>query len=297
MAEILTDVHTHSAFSPDGRDTLEDMLDRAYAKGAVYYGVSEHFDYDYKVNGLPFYGEAGTAYTDAEEYFRRARELRKKYEGKMCVLVGGEFGFTDHPAAAALYRELIRKYRPDFVINSVHTQGVCDYSRAGAYYEELSPSLPMKRIGEEAKGLSPIEKGKVYRRYFELVKKSVEADYEYDVLGHFTYCVRYAPYADRRATIAEFGKEIDDVLKGLIARDKILEINSSIKGSAGEFLPSREILVRYFKLGGRKVSFASDAHDVGRILEKRELVVSALKEIGFTCLTVPCRGEHIRTEL
>jgi hypothetical protein len=45
------------------------------------------------------------------------------------------------------------------------------------------------------------------------------------------------------------------------------------------------------------VSFGSDAHNHERIMEKRDEVVTALKEIGFTYITVPCRGEHIKVEI
>ena len=44
---MLTDIHTHSAFSADGTTPLAEMLARAKALGVAYYGVSEHFDYDY----------------------------------------------------------------------------------------------------------------------------------------------------------------------------------------------------------------------------------------------------------
>ena len=48
---------------------------------------------------------------------------------------------------------------------------------------------------------------------------------------------------------------------------------------------------------GRKVSYGSDAHGINRLADKREEVVAMLKEIGFTYITVPCRGEHIKVEI
>lgn len=277
----MTDVHTHTAFSPDGKDSVEDMLEAAYRKGAAYYGISEHFDYDYKVNRIRFYGGAEPAYTDPDLYFPRTRELKAFYAGKMEILVGGEFGFTENPAATPLYERILKNYKPDFVVNSVHTQGAFDYAEKGAFRD----------------GDTPKEKGEVYRRYFSLVGKSVDAPYEYDIIGHFTYCTRYAPYEDKRALFSEFGEEIDEVLKAVISRGKILEVNSCNRGLPADFLPSEEILARYFALGGRRVSFASDAHDVSRVLEKRDKVVAALKKIGFTCITVPRRGEYIEVEI
>ena len=54
---------------------------------------------------------------------------------------------------------------------------------------------------------------------------------------------------------------------------------------------------RYYQLGGRKISFGSDAHGPDRIAEKWDEVVAMLKNIGFTYITVPCRGEHIKVEI
>ena len=279
---LLTDVHNHTKFSADGRSPIEDMLKTAYEKGIAYYGISEHFDYDYVVDGIPFYGEGDADLTDAEAYFARARELQKEYEGKMHVLVGGEYGFTANPKAVPMYRALTEKYRPDFIVNSVHTEGTNDYYRRTPYYN--------------ADG-SVRDKKEVYGHYFDLAKKSAEAEYDYDILAHLTYCIRYAPYEEKLATVKEFSAEIDGVLKAVIARKKILEVNSSNRGGAGAFVPSGEIVARYYALGGRKISYASDAHEVKRVADKRDTVIAALKEIGFTYLTVPCRGEHIEVEI
>ena len=109
MEKLLTDVHNHTRFSPDGQDAIEEMLAAARERGVAYYGISEHFDYDYKVNNIPFYGGASASYTDPELYFSRARALKAAYAGQMEVLVGGEFGDTDSLAALALYREDIDK--------------------------------------------------------------------------------------------------------------------------------------------------------------------------------------------
>ena len=58
-----------------------------------------------------------------------------------------------------------------------------------------------------------------------------------------------------------------------------------------------ELLKRYYELGGRKICFGSDAHFPERIAEKWEETVATLKEIGFTYLTVPFRGEEMQIEL
>ena len=95
----------------------------------------------------------------------------------------------------------------------------------------------------------------------------------------------------------DFQDELDEVLTAVIKKDKILEVNSSNKGGVSMTLPDKDILQRYYELGGRKISFGSDAHGVDRLADKRAEVGEMLKGIGFTHITVPCRGEHIKVEL
>ena len=62
-------------------------------------------------------------------------------------------------------------------------------------------------------------------------------------------------------------------------------------------MPCLEIVKRYFELGGRAISFASDAHAPNRIADKREEIVAELKKIGFTHVTVPFKGEYVQVEI
>ena len=279
MKKLLTDVHTHTIFSPDGKDDIDTMLQTAKELGVAYYGISEHVDYDMKLYGK-FYGKP--RYTDEDAYFKTGREKQVEYEGVMRVLIGVEFGYRDDEKVTKACREFIEKYKPDFVINSVHTLEGNDYCRGVPYRTENGEIRP---------------KREVYEEYFDLVKRSAEVDYEYDILGHAGYCTRYAPYEDKGASYKEYAKEWDGVLKAVIARDKILEINTSNKLGVSPTLPDRDVLERYYELGGRKVSIGSDAHFKERILDKRDLTVKMLKEIGFTAVTVPDCGKHLQVEI
>lgn len=276
MRKMLTDVHTHSTFSFDGIDTLDKMLEAAHKKGVAFYGVAEHFNYD----SCEEYVKQEPQDIDEEAYFHKARHLQDDYAGCMNVLVGAEFGYTEDKTALNRYLAVYEKYRPDFVVNSIHNKDGWDYIVRKPYYH--------------ADGTLK-DKKQAYGEYLQLVKRSLDAPYPYDIVAHVGYCIRYAPYDDVSITLAEFGAEIDEVLKGVIQRDKILEVNSGYKG--GLCLATEEMLRRYYQLGGRKVSFASDAHNTERILEKREQIVALLKEIGFTYITVPCKNEHIKVEI
>ncbi len=276
MKKFLSDAHTHSTFSFDGKDPLAKMLAVACEKGLDFYGVSEHFDYDVKICASAH----SQAMIDEEEYFHEARHLQEDYEGVMNVFIGAEFGYSDDARASTMYASTYEKYRPDFIINSVHGMKGVDY-----YYKRVFGEKTLR--GKE----------ETYREYLGLIRRSLDVPYPYDIVGHIGYITRYAPYEDRRLSLSEFRIEIDDILKTIIAKDKILEVNSANRGGLEIFLPGREILQRYYELGGRKISFGSDAHGADRIADKREELVAILKELGYEYITVPCRGEHIKLEI
>lgn len=278
MQKFLTDVHTHSTYSFDGKSSLADMLKTALGKGLAFYGVSEHFDYDVHLT------TGAECMTDAEEYFHGARHLQEDYEGCLNVLVGAEFGYSDDEKVRAFNLRIQEKYRPDFIVNSVH-------ALHGIDYYHLHPFYTVNEQGEKVLR----EKKEVYDEYLGLIRRSLDVPYSYDIIGHFGYLTRYAPYEDKRLTCAEFSAQIDDIFKAIIQKGKILELNTS--RSNGIFLPSRELLERYYALGGRLISYGSDAHAVGSVANGREIAMAMLKEIGFTHITVPCKGEYIKVEI
>ncbi|MBQ8885338.1 MAG: histidinol-phosphatase HisJ family protein [Clostridia bacterium] len=283
----MTDLHVHTAFSADGKSPMEEILSAAKRKKFGYIGFSEHFDCRFRgrfralENGEDVEKFAyESAFTDADRYFSRGRALQKKYAKKLTVLLGAEMGFVEDLDMQERYCAVIGEYRPDFVINSVHKTAEKSFYKE--IYKNPDGSVPPK--------------AEVYGAYFETVEKSLDAIYPYDIVGHLAYCARYAPYEDRRAAYADFKDPIDRILKKIIAKGKILEANTSYPFGDG-FLPDSEVFARYYELGGRKVSFGSDAHAKDRIGDKRERVIETFKEIGFTHLTVPVRGEHILLEI
>ena len=274
---ILTDIHTHSTFSADGETPLAGMVAAARKKGLGYFGVSEHFDYDYIPAGLTYEGGKPVR-TDGEGYFASARALQAKVnDGSFTFLAGCELGYTDDASVQLRYRELIKKYSPDFVVNSVHT---CDGADCwyGAYFG-----------GKERRV--------AYTRYLERVLQSLSAPYRYDIVAHVGYVSRNAPYADPKLRYDEFKELYDEILRGVISRGKILEVNSSARGAGSAFLPDADVLGAYFRLGGRRVSFASDAHCADRICAGREGVVRALRDIGFTHITVPVADGEVKVPI
>ena len=279
MQKGLTDIHNHSFYSFDSETPLADMLSAAYEKGVVFYGVAEHFDFDEYF--LPEWQDK--EFIDLDGYFHGARHLQEDYEGAMHVLVGAEFGYSNAENAKRAYYEIVQKYRPDFIVNSLHTlDGVDYFSRLPFYATDEQGNCVLK------------DRVEVFREYFAYIRRSLDAPYPYDIVGHIGYAARYSPYEEKGMPLKEVANELDDILLTIIQKGKILEVNSSTDELC---MPPMSVLKRYFELGGRMVSFGSDAHDTGRILYKRDKVVKMLKEVGFTYLTVPYKGEYIKVEI
>ena len=273
---IRTDIHTHTKFSADGRNSIEEMIAAAMQKGLAWYGISEHFNYDYDRLHLTIDGQEVPP-IDERAYFTRARELQKQLRGKLHLLVGAEFGYDNANSTLQRYIETEQKYSPDFVVNSVHTCLGMD-----CYF-------PHYCVGKS--------KEYAYNAYLYRVLESLDAPYRYDIVAHVGYCSRNATYPDPKLRYEDYADVLDEILKRIIARGKILEVNSSAKTAGSPFIPDTDILERYFELGGRMVSFASDAHDTTRIADRRDIVVAALKKVGFTQLTIPDKGRYLQLEI
>ncbi|MBQ7912512.1 MAG: histidinol-phosphatase HisJ family protein [Clostridia bacterium] len=276
MKKFIVDMHTHSAFSHDGRAELKDMLATAQKMGVAFYGVSEHHDFDVQLDLIVNEDLRARLQAQAgEAYFHTARHLQEDYEGVMNVAVGAEFGFSDDESVKARYLAEYEKFRPDYVINSVHTMDGKDF----AYFQFDG------------------DKKTVYSAYLSLIRRSLDAPYPYDIVGHIGYAARYVSFENVDFDLDEFGEQLDDIFRTVIAKGKILEVNTASKQLKQRSIPDKPLLKRYYELGGRKICFGSDAHFPERIADKWEETIAALKEIGFTYLTLPFRGEEIQIEI
>ncbi len=273
---ITADIHTHTTFSEDGRSDIRDMVETAILEGLQTYGISEHLNYEYERLHLKIKGKEPRP-TDEKAYFSCIHKLQKEYKNRIFLLAGLEFGFDHHSRTQERYCRTAEQYKPDFIINSIH---VC--LGRDCYF----PDFFERKSKEYA-----------YNAYLYRVLESLDAAYPYDIVAHLGYCSRNAIYPDPKLRYEDFSDVLDEILKRIIAKGKILEVNTSAKTAGSPFLPDTDILTRYYQLGGRYISFASDAHDVTRVGEKRELVCQALKSIGFTDLTVPYRGKYLLQKL
>lgn len=262
----MIDAHTHTKFSFDGKSSAVDMAERGKELGLEYMAFTDHFDRDYS-HILRY---KLVRQLNIEKYVEAVSKMKEQYP---FLALGIECGYSE--LAEKDYIEKIPYEKMDYVINSIHTVDGLDCYTA-AYF-------------------SKTEKKEAYKNYLLKVLKSVDAKYSFDTVTHIGFVRKNAPYEDAAMPLDEYRDIIEAILKRIIENDKTLEINSNIKYK--DFMPTEEIIRFYYELGGRNVTFASDAHLTARVGDMYNEAASLAKSIGFTHWTVYRERKPVKIEI
>ncbi len=242
---MIFDCHSHTKFSADSRMLAQDAIARAKA---LNFGIifTEHYDYN-----LP--GDVDFTF-DAASYIAEYKNFRSDK-----VKLGVEIGLRK--SARELNKNFIAQVDFDMVIGSIHVVDDIDIYNVDFYADK--------------------DKLTAYRKYFAVMVEEV-AVADFDVLGHIDYICRAATYDNPEIDYATFKTEIDAVLKIIVERGKILELNTrrldKILGLK-ELVP---IYTQYKNLGGKYITIGSDAHKVEAIGAYFDRALDFAKEIGLT---------------
>ncbi len=175
---------------------------------------------------------------DADEYFKKMREMQQKYADRIKINIGVELGLQPH--LAAYYTEYTNKYHFDHIIGSVHIVHGKD-----PYYKEYFEG----RSDHDA-----------FLEYFECTYECIRAFKGFDVLGHLDYAIRYTPNKGYVLDYSEYSDILDAILKELISSGIGLEINTSGWRYGDHPHPHEDVIARYKELGGTYITVGSDAH-------------------------------------
>lgn len=255
------DCHIHSIHSIDGTSSVDNICKTAIEKGITAITITDH------ATPMP---QGVTNYEHIENCVKEARIAAEKYKDDLLVLVGAERE-DEYPAD---YRERFYDFDLDCVLGSAHSKPTFrEYFPQYSYRDikECSAEAPKELIAQVVK-----------KYYLRLAEIAYYADV--DVITHLTFLFRYINgYNHRGLEIEAFYPEIDNILKGVIETDKALEINTSGKALEwNQFMPTADILKRYYNMGGRIITLGSDAHKKENIAVAFSEATKMLKEIGFT---------------
>ena len=251
------DMHTHSQFSHDSICVIEEMCLFQMQRGTKIFAVTDHCD----IASFCQYD----VFAPIKEALEEVVALKKRYDGRCLILSGVEIG------EGFWFPEQCKKIHDlalyDVIIGSVHCVKCKDLEMA---YSRIDFSL--------------LDREKIYKYldcYFRDMITMLQTE-DFDILAHLTCPLRYieGKYGIQ-LDLKRFEEKISTILKTVVERKIALEINTSSYDTLHDFMPGREIIEKYYRMGGRLVTLGSDAHIAEHASYKFENVVQALKEVGF----------------
>lgn len=258
---FLCDCHLHSHYSHDGRETLKAIADAAIRQGLDEICLTDHADVftNPEENGCRGYRRC--LLQGGPDYERLLQELatvREQTKGKLTIRFGLELGQPQANPKAA--EELVSAYPFDFIIGSIHNMEEDD----DLYYYDFGS----------------MDREAFFRDYLKRELEMAE-DYDFDVLGHCNYPLRYLKERGFSLEMMDFREEFRALFRTLIERGKGIEFNvSGLCRSVRVLLPDLVLIREYLALGGEIVTIGSDAHVHEQVGAPIREGLALLKEAG-----------------
>ena len=260
---VLFDNHNHSQFSFDGKGTTVEISARsAISRGLGGIAFTDHCDYY-----IPTFKSAYESIVPEQFDIKAQQEEIDRVKEILCkdndfkILKGIEVGMYEE------CREEIRKTLTDNsfdqIIASVH------------YLEKTDPYYGGFYEGKDWK--------QAYGIYLETIYREMVWMKDFDIVGHFDYVARYAPYPQDGMPYRNFSDIFDAIFQYLIENGKALEINTkSCKGTRGRKTSlDNNVLLRYKEMGGEIITLGSDSHNPESVAEGFEETAALIRSLGF----------------
>lgn len=271
LASLKANFHTHSSFC-DGKNTLSEMAKAAYEKGITHLGFSSHAIF-------PFSGTWHIQIKDFESYKNEIDHLKEEYKGRMKIYMGFEADWL--PPAAAPVKSYYSKWKPDFLIGSVHYVS----SEKGLASVDHKTDMVKRGIDFAFDG----DGRKMVKAYFETQRKMLETC-DFDILAHPDLVRK------RNGELSLFDeneewykKELELTADAIAKAGVIAEINTGaiVRGAMDDVYPSATFL-SMLKERNVPVCISSDAHTAQGVDGAYERGIEAALKAGYTELTYPC---------
>lgn len=261
----LYDNHNHSQFSFDGgRTSVGKTVNSAIGKGLAGVCFTDHCDFfvpPMKAQHEEYVPEVFNVEARNAEIDKVNAKCPQDFHVFKGIEIGVQKSERDKIAAH------LEKYSFDEIIASVHYLDDTD-PFWGGYYE-----------------------GKTWRyaygHYLEtLYDEMVWLGDRFDIMGHYDYVTRYAPYPECSILYKDFPDILDSMLRYLAENGKALEINTKTYQDFKGRTPvlDKNILMRYRELGGEIISLGSDSHDADRVGFNFERTAALVSRCGFRYL-------------
>lgn len=283
--------HTHTTFC-DGNNSAEEMVLAAIQKGFTVLGFSGHSIY-------PSARSWHIPVSKLDEYVSTINALKEKYSSQIKIYCGFEADYfpdskdkdlfldpksVDTPLPTNPSKKIYKKFKPDFLIGSVHYVN----TPKGFYSVDSFTENVQKNLVRLYETNGVIDGKKAVQDYFEAERQMLKKG-DFEILGH-------PDLIRKRNGVLNFFKEnedwyiqeLKDTAKLISRTGCIAEINSGAiaRGAMDDFYPSKvflDILYSY-KV---PVCVNSDAHDTKNLDCAYERAYELAKKTGYTELVYP----------
>jgi histidinol-phosphatase (PHP family) len=260
MLDLTTDGHVHTSLCRHAVGEMEDYVRVARERGLKRLFFLEHLE-----RGIDYFERTWLTEADFDEYFRRGRELKKKYRGLLQVGLGVEVGYNPQRRDELLEALAAREW--DRIGISYHFMAV-----AGHHHNLVS------RRSENLEALGRLGVANVLSAYFATLLEAVEV-----LPGHFV-CHLDAAMRHHPEVRLETGhyQQIEEILAAMACRGMALEINASGMARRGQPYPAREIIAEAVRRG-IPLTAGSDSHrpeDVGEFTELARFMTAQGVEVS-----------------
>ncbi len=242
----LVDYHMHTVLS-DGKDSHEDMILQAIAKGLDEIGFSDHIclkpvDWAMRVEDIPV-------------MTRQIQDLKSKYKDQIQIRYGVEMDYL--PEYVDEIRGIIESIPVDYVIGSVHFIGDWNFDADQSLYGKWSND-------------------RLYEKYFKLIQKAAQSDL-FDIIGHIDIIKKFRIYPETNQD-----KLFDETVKIIKAHNLVVELNTGgFDRPCHEFTPGPRILELCYE-NQVQVTLSSDAHSAVQIGRHYSEAAALLAQVGYT---------------
>ena len=252
---VLADMHLHSQNSHDSQCPVIDMAQTQMERGVAVMAVTDHCDVGFSTALNMSSIEASVL--EAQKAAEEAQDLR--------ILTGIEIGGSFMNPRAG--EDAARHLPYDVIVGSVHS---------------IVDPISKKPLGlHGAKELSEEYMYEYMGVYYDSMRVMIDV-LDFDILAHMTYPIRYLTGRfGYKVDLERLKDKLDDILQSIIRKGISLEVNTSSFDLLNDTMPGRELLQRYYDMGGYLVTLGSDAHAAENAAKAFEEAVTMLKEIGY----------------
>ena len=258
----LFDNHNHSQFSFDGKKTtIERSALSAKNKGLGGICFSDHCDFYVPPMKAAFENLVPEYFDVPQQQAEIDRVSGLICDKKFKILKGIEIGMYEE--CREQIRKVLNENKFDQIIASVHY-----IDRTDPYYGGFYDGKDWKQA---------------YGRYLETIYREMTWLKDFDIMAHYDYIARYAPYPQASILYRDFSDIFDEMFTYLTQEGKALEINTKSYQDYKGRTPQLDLglLRRYKEMGGEFISLGSDSHDPERPGDKFGHYAELLKSLGF----------------